>query len=79
MLSNSELVILLDQAEDDMEELMSLLKISEEQMKYVTNADEGCGLMKVGKNIIPFDNKIPKDTELYRIMTTKPDEAITEV
>ena len=79
MLSNSELVILLDQAEDDMEELMSLLKISEEQMKYVTNADEGCGLMKVGKNIIPFNNKIPKDTELYKIMTTKPDEAMTEV
>lgn len=79
MLSNSEIVILLNQAADDMAELIDLLEISEEQMKYVSNADRGCGLIKVGKNVIPFNNKIPKDTELYRIMTTKPGEAIFEV
>lgn len=74
MLSNSEFVILLSQAEDDMEDLRSLLHISEEQMQYVTDADEGCGLIKIGKTLVPFQNRIPSDTELYRLMTTKPGE-----
>lgn len=76
MLSNSEFVIMLSQAEDDMEDLRELLHISEEQMQYVTDADEGCGLIKIGKTLVPFQNKIPKDTELYRLWTTKPGEAV---
>lgn len=74
MLSNSEFVIMLSQAEDDMEDLRELLHISEEQMKYVTDVDEGCGLIKIGKTLVPFKNKIPKDTKLYRLWTTKPGE-----
>lgn len=76
MLANSEFVILLSQAEDDLEDLRSLLKLSEEQVQHVNGADEGCGLIKIGKTVIPFENKIPKDTELYRLMTTKPGEVM---
>lgn len=78
MLSNSELVVLLSQAEDDIEDLSALLHISDEEMQYVKDADQGCGLMKVGKTIMPFRNIIPKETELYKIMTSKPGEALQE-
>lgn len=78
MLSNSELVVLLSQAEDDIEDLSALLHISDEEMQYVKDADQGCGLMKIGKTIMPFKNIIPKDTELYKLMTSKPGEALVE-
>ena len=70
MLSNSEFIIMLNQAASDREKLAKLLHISAEQMSYVTNADAGCGLMA------PFVNRFPKDTELYRFMTTRPGEGV---
>ncbi len=74
MLSNSECVVMLNQAASDREKLAKLLNISNEQMSYVTNADAGCGLIKYGSTLVPFINRFPKDTELYRLMTTKPGE-----
>lgn len=74
MLSNSEFILMLDQAASDREALEGLLKISPEQMHFVTNAEIGQGLLIAGNAIIPFIDKFPKDTELYRMMTTKPDE-----
>lgn len=50
--------------------------ISDEQMSYVTNADAGCGLIKYGSALVPFINRFPKDTELYRLMTTRPGEGV---
>lgn len=44
------------------------------QMNYITNAEAGHGLMKIGNALVPFVNKFPKNTELYRRMTTKPGE-----
>ena len=46
MLSNSEFIIMLNQAASDREKLGKLLNISNEQMSYITNADAGCGLIK---------------------------------
>ena len=74
MLSNSEFIVMLNQAASDREKLAGLLNISAEQMSYVTNADPGCGLIRYGGYLIPFVNRFPKDTELYRLMTTKPGE-----
>lgn len=74
MLSNSELVVMLNQAPSDRQKLSRLLNISPEQMSYVTNADAGCGLLRYGSALVPFVNKFPKDTELYKLMTTKPGE-----
>ena len=76
MLSNSEFIIMLNQAASDREKLAKLLHISAEQMSYVTNADAGCGLMKYGSALAPFVNRFPKDTELYRLMTTRPGEGV---
>ena len=76
MLSNSEFVVMLNQAASDRAKLAELLNISTEQMSYITNADAGCGLMKYGASLVPFVNKFPKNTELYRLITTKPGEGV---
>lgn len=74
LLSNSELIVMHNQAASDRERLSELFNISDDQMKFITNAEAGQGLMKIGKALIPFVNRIPKNTELYRCMTTKPGE-----
>ena len=76
ILSTSELIIMLNQAPLDCEQLSELLDISENQQEYITNAKPGSGLIKIGGTLIPFENDIPKDTEIYRLLTTKPGEAI---
>ena len=74
MLSNSEFIIMLNQASNDREELDKLLNISELQMNYITNVGAGEGLIKIGSNIVPFVNRFPKNTRLYKLMTTKFEE-----
>lgn len=76
MLSNSEFIIMLNQAASDREKLAKLLNISNEQMSYVTNADAGCGLIKYGSALVPFVNRWPRDTKLYQLMTTRPGEGV---
>lgn len=76
MLSNSEFIVMLNQAASDRDQLAKLLNISNEQMSYITNADPGCGLIKYGGSLVPFVNRFPKDTKLYQLMTTKPGEGI---
>ena len=74
MLSNSEFVIMLNQAASDRAKLAKLLNISEIQMRYITNAPAGSGLIKYGSALVPFVNRFNKDTKLYQLMTTKPGE-----
>ena len=74
MLSNSEFVIMLNQAASDRAKLAELLNISNEQLSYITNADPGCGLIKYGGYLVPFVNRFPKGTELYKLMTTNPND-----
>ncbi len=76
MLSNSEFIVMLNQAASDREKLARLLNISSEQMSYITNADAGCGLIKYGSALVPFVNRFPKDTKLYQLMTTRPGEGV---
>lgn len=71
MMANSELIIMLNQASTDRAELAKLLNISDLQLSYITNVGFGEGLLKIGSSLIPFSNKFPKDTELYKLMTTK--------
>lgn len=73
MLSNSEFVVMLNQAYQDREKLRRLLNISDEQMSYITNAQSGCGLIKYGGILVPFVNKMPKGL-LYDLNTTKPSD-----
>ena len=74
MLSNSEFIVMHNQAASDREKLAALFNISEQQMNYITNAEAGHGLMKIGNALVPFVNRFPKNTELYRKLTTKPGE-----
>ena len=74
MLSNSEFIVMLNQASIDRDELAKLLNISDLQMNYITNVKEGNGLIKIGSILVPFMSNFPKNTKLYQLMTTKPNE-----
>jgi len=72
---NSDFVYMLNQAQGDREILAKQLNISPLQLSYVTHSNSGEGLLFYGNVILPFIDRFPRDTELYRIMTTKPEEA----
>lgn len=74
MLSNSDFVMMLNQAKSDRSQLVRLFDISEEQEKFVVNSPEGYGLMVFGDTTLPFYDHFPKDTKLYKMMSTKPGE-----
>ena len=74
MVSNSEFVVMLNQSGQDKAKLAKLLDISDNQTEFFTNVDAGHGLMKIGSSLVPYVNKFPKNTELYKLMTTKPGE-----
>lgn len=74
MFGNSEFMLMFNQAAKDQEQLSEILKISDTQMAYVNNSPVGHGLIKVGSSIVPLINDFPKDTELYRLMSTRPGE-----
>ena len=74
MFANSEFLLMFNQAATDRMELAKLLNTSDTQMDHVNNAPAGHGLIKVGGAIVPFINDFPKDTELYRLMSTRPGE-----
>ena len=74
MLANSEFLVMLNQSATDRAELAKLLNISDNQLGYVTNVPAGCGLIRCAGNIVPFTNSFPKDTKLYKLMSTNPSE-----
>lgn len=74
MIGNSEFLILLNQSADDRDKLTEQLGLSDTQLSAITAANPGEGLLINTPNIIPFVNKFPKDTELYKAMTTKPSD-----
>lgn len=73
MLSNSEFILMLNQAASDREQLARLLKISDTMMNFVTGAPAGSGLIHCGQQngSLPFSDDFPTDTKLYKMMTTK--------
>ena len=73
---NSDFVYLLNQASGDRKILSSALNISPSQQNYITNSNAGEGLIFYGSTIVPFKDNFPKNTMLYRIMTTKPEETL---
>lgn len=73
---NSDYVYMLNQAQGDRQILAKQLNISNHQLSYVTHSSEGEGLLFYGSTILPFVDRFPKDTKLYGIMTTKPQEQI---
>lgn len=77
MIGNTQFVIMLSQNTTDREQLSHLLHIEPETMRFVTNANPGCGLIYADKfGVIPFDNTFPTDTEIYKVITTKFSETL---
>ena len=73
---NSDFVLMMNQAGGDRQILAKQLNISPHQLSYVTHSGEGEGLLFYGNVIVPFVDRFPKDTELYRVLTTKPQEMV---
>ena len=76
---NSDFIYMLNQAAGDRSILARQLNISPHQLSYVTNSNAGEGLLFYGNVIIPFIDHFPKDTELYSIMTTRPEDLAEQV
>ena len=74
IINNCEMVIMLKQSPIDRETLSNMFNISAAQQQYITNSEAGQGLLYNGQTIIPFEDKFPQDTELYKAITTKPDD-----
>ena len=74
ILENSDFIYLLNLSAGDRKLMTERLNISAEQLAYVTNADPGSGLLFFQNVILPFRDEFPKDTELYKLLTTKPSE-----
>ena len=74
ILENSEFMVMLSQAAGDREILARQLGISPHQLSYVTHSGSGEGLLFYGSTTIPFVDRFPKDTEIYRLLTTRPED-----
>ena len=77
MLSNTDFVMMLNQATSDRVQLARLLNISDNLLAYVTNSDSGQGLICCGGSVIPFRDKFPHN-ELYDLMTTRLEDLHSE-
>lgn len=74
VINNSTFILLLGQTPINKQQLSELLDISPEEQKYISTAKPGMGLIKIVNDNIPMDDNFPKNTKLYKLMTTKPDE-----
>ena len=74
ILSNSNFIYILMQQDNDRQILMEKLGLSETEMEYVIGARRGCGILRFGDAILPFEDDYPRDTESYRMMSTKLNE-----
>ena len=70
MLANSEFIVMLAQHSSDRDELANMLSLTSEQLDFLNGGIVGQGLVKVGASIVPWENKFPTNTELYRMMDT---------
>ena len=72
-ISNSEFVIILRQTKS-LDALESLYGLSNPQLEFLCNASEGHGIIKIDNSVLPFTNLEPKDSDVYQLITTKPEE-----
>lgn len=81
MIANSDFIMMLNQDSENLKLLAGMLNISETQMGYVTGADPGSGLLFAEKVVVPFVDRFPKESYLYKLMSTKfgEDVSITDI
>lgn len=78
ILENTDFMVLLSQAQGDRAILAKQLGISEHQLSYITQSNSGEGLLFYGNVTIPFVDRFPRDTEIYRLLTTRPEDKDNE-
>lgn len=78
ILENSDFMVMLSQAQGDRQILAKQLGISPHQLSYVTHSGSGEGLLFFGNVTIPFVDRFPQNTEIYRLLTTKPEDKANE-
>ena len=78
MLANSEYLLLLGQANVDLEPLLDVVDISRRELQFVQGEEPGKGLLRFGKTVVPFDNNIPKESRLYELYNTNQHEKIAK-
>ena len=71
MIANSDFIMMLNQSSEDLKILAGMLNISETQMGFVTGADAGSGLLFAENVIVPFIDRFPEESYLYKLMSTK--------
>ena len=76
IINNCAFVVLLGQTAINRQQLSHMLGISPEEQRYISAAKPGMGLLRIDEEIVPMDDSFPKNTELYKLMTTKPSEII---
>lgn len=74
IINNCTFIEFMSQSDGCQEQLMAMYGIAQAERKYISAQKEGMGLLKIGHDIIPKIDKFPKDTKLYKLMTTKPNE-----
>lgn len=81
MIANSDFIMMLNQSNEDLKILAKMLNISETQMGFVTGVDAGSGLLFAEKVIVPFVDRFPEESYLYKLMSTRfgEDKSKTEI
>ena len=74
ILGNSDFIYLMNTHKDEQKILKKAYNLSNEQLKHITNAEQGCGLIIFDNYVIPFIDRYPTNTKTYAIMNTKPQE-----
>ncbi len=74
IINNSSFIIMLGQSPINKQQLSQMMNISPTEQKYIATAKPGRGLIRIGDDLIPMDDSFPKNTKLYKIMTTNPEE-----
>lgn len=71
MISNSEFLVLLRQKPVDLNRLQEMIRLTPKLMNYIGDrVPQGTGLISSGGIVVPFENPIPKNTQLFAIMNT---------
>lgn len=78
ILENTDFMVLLSQAQGDRAILAKQLGISPHQLSYITHSGSGEGLLFYGNTTIPAIDRFPQDTEIYRLLTTRPEDIANE-
>lgn len=76
VINNSQFTTILQQTPINRRQLSELLGLTTEEQKYISSSKPGMGLLKIGEDVIPMNDDFPRNTRLYKIMTTKPNESI---